>query len=95
MRWDFIRTNAKVPNGTVLKVKNGKVFDYEFKSIGRLLDDALDAVEKDNPKLKGVLDKSYARWRVDDALPGLIDAIAARHWRAGDHLPYEPPTRQT
>jgi short-subunit dehydrogenase len=28
-------------------------------------------------------------------LPGLIDAIAARHWRAGDHLPYEPPTRQT
>lgn len=75
-RWDFIRTNAKVPNGTVLKVKNGKVFDYEFKSIGRLLDDALDAVEKDNPKLKGVLDKSYARWRVDDALPGLIDAFS-------------------
>lgn len=75
-RWDFIRTNAKVANGTVLQVKNGKVFDYEFKSIGRLLDDALEAVEKDNPKLKGVLDKSYARWRVDDALPGLIDAFS-------------------
>ena len=75
-RWDFIRTNAKVPNGTMLKVKNGKNFDYEFKSIGRLLDDALEAVEKDNPKLKGVLDKSYARWRVDEALPGLIDAFS-------------------
>lgn len=75
-RWDFIRSNAKVPNGTVLQVKNGKTFDYEFKSIGRLLDDALEAVEKDNPKLKGVLDKSYARWRVDEALPGLIDAFS-------------------
>ena len=75
-RWDFIKTNAKVPNGTVLQVKNGKVFDYEFRGIGRLLDDALEAVEKDNPKLKGVLDKSYARWRVDDALPGLIDAFS-------------------
>ena len=75
-RWDFIKTNAKVANGTVLQVKNGKVFDYEFRGIGRLLDDALEAVEKDNPKLKGVLDKSYARWRVDDALPGLIDAFS-------------------
>ena len=75
-RWDFIRANAKVANGTVLQVRNGKVFEYEFKSIGRLLDDALEAVEKDNPKLKGVLDKSYARWRVDDALPGLIDAFS-------------------
>jgi type I restriction enzyme M protein len=75
-RWDFIQSNAKVPVGTKLHVKNGKVFEYEFKGIGRLLDDALEAVEKDNPKLKNVLDKSYARWRVDDALPGLIDEFA-------------------
>ncbi len=50
-----------MPNGTVLQVKNGKVFDYEFRGIGRLLDNALEAVEKDNPRLKGVLDKSYVR----------------------------------
>ncbi|MEO8058911.1 MAG: type I restriction-modification system subunit M [Burkholderiales bacterium] len=75
-RWDFIQKNAKVDTGTKLQVKNGKVFEYEFKGIGRLLDDALEAVEKDNPKLKNVLDKSYARWRVDDALPGLIDEFA-------------------
>ena len=81
----FILTNNHVAGGATemtitladgRQVKNGKVFDYEFKSIGRLLDDALEAVEKDNPKLKGVLDKSYARWRVDDALPGLIDAFS-------------------
>jgi type I restriction enzyme M protein len=75
-RWDFIKDNAKVAMDSVLEVKNGKVFNYAFKGIGRLLDDALEAVEKENPKLKGVLDKSYARWRVDEALPGLIDEFS-------------------
>jgi type I restriction enzyme M protein len=41
-----------------------------------LLDDALEAIEKENPKLKGVLDKDYARKEIDSALPGLIDLIA-------------------
>lgn len=75
-RWDFIQANAKVALGSKLQVKNGKVFEYEFKGIGRLLDDALEAVEKENPKLKGVLDKDYARKRVDEALPGLIDLMS-------------------
>jgi type I restriction enzyme M protein len=75
-RWDFIKDNAKVPTDSVLEVKNGKTYQYKFKGIGRLLDDALEAVEKENPKLKNVLDKSYARWRVDDALPGLIDEFS-------------------
>lgn len=75
-RWDFLQANARVANDTTLEVKNGKVYEYKFKGIGRLLDDALEAVEKENPKLKGVLDKSYARWRVDEALPGLIDEFA-------------------
>ncbi|MDZ7937799.1 MAG: class I SAM-dependent DNA methyltransferase [Rhodoferax sp.] len=75
-RWDFLKDSAKVAIDTVLTVKNGKTYDYKFKGIGRLLDDALEAVEKDNPKLKGVLDKSYARWRVDEALPGLIDEFS-------------------
>ena len=75
-RWDFFKDNAKVAVDSVLKVKNGKTCEYKFKGIGRLLDDALEAVEKDNPKLKNVLDKSYARWRVEDALPGLIDEFS-------------------
>jgi type I restriction enzyme M protein len=75
-RWKFINDNAKVATGTVLKVKNGKTEEYKFNGIGRLLDDALEAVEKENPKLKGVLDKDYARKEIDSALPGLIDLIA-------------------
>jgi type I restriction enzyme M protein len=75
-RWDFIKDHAKVANDTVLQVKNGKIFEYKFKGIGRLLDDALDAVEKENEKLKNVLDKNYASKQIDSALPGLIDEIA-------------------
>jgi len=75
-RWDFLKDSAKLAIDTVLSVKNGSQDEYKFKGIGRLLDDALEVVEKDNPKLKGVLDKSYARWRVDDALPGLIDEFS-------------------
>ena len=75
-RWDFIQSHAKVAVGTVLQVKNGKTAEYKFNGIGRLLDDALEAVEKENPKLKGVLEKDYARKQIDSALPGLIDLIA-------------------
>lgn len=75
-RWDFLQANAKVALGTVLKVRNGKITEYKFNGIGRLLDDALEAIEKENSKLKGVLDKDYARKEIDSALPGLIDLIA-------------------
>ncbi|MDD2701162.1 MAG: class I SAM-dependent DNA methyltransferase [Sideroxydans sp.] len=75
-RWDFIKDHAKVANGTKLTVKNGKTYEYKFNGIGRLLDDALEAVEKENTKLKGVLEKDYARKQIDPALPGLIDLIA-------------------
>jgi len=75
-RWDFIRNNAKVAVGTKLQVKNGKASEYEFKGIGRLLDDALDEVEKENTRLKGVLEKDYARKQIDATLPSLIDLIA-------------------
>jgi type I restriction enzyme M protein len=75
-RWDFIKDHAKLANGTVIQVKNGKTFEYKFNGIGRLIDDALEAVEKENAKLKGVLDKNYASKQIDSALPGLIDEIA-------------------
>lgn len=75
-RWDFIQSHAKIAVGTKLQVKNGKTTEYDFKGIGRLLDDALEAVEKENSKLKGVLEKDYARKQIDSALPGLIDLIA-------------------
>lgn len=44
--------------------------------IGKLIDDAMDAIEKDNPTLKGVLSKDYAREALDKkSLGGIIDLI--------------------
>jgi type I restriction enzyme M protein len=45
-------------------------------TIGKLLDDAMVAIEKDNPSLKGVLPKEYARPALDKTRLGeLIDLI--------------------
>lgn len=45
-------------------------------AIGKLIDDAMAAIEKENPKLKGVLPKDYGRPTLDKhALGELIDLI--------------------
>jgi type I restriction enzyme M protein len=45
-------------------------------TIGKLLDDAMVAIERDNPRLKGVLPKDYARPALDkNRLGELIDLI--------------------
>ncbi len=70
-RWDIIQTCSKLPVGADLPWKE------KMKSVGLLIDGALEAIEKDNPKLKGVLNKTYAQLRLDDSKLGeLIDHIA-------------------
>lgn len=45
-------------------------------TIGKLVDDAMDAIERDNPSLKGVLPKNYARPGLNkERLGELIDLI--------------------
>lgn len=76
-RWENLQNNSKLPPGTKIEIKNGKTETYEIRSVGRLIDDALEAIEKDNPKLKGVLNKQYGRLQIDQAKLGeLIDLIA-------------------
>jgi type I restriction enzyme M protein len=49
----------------------------KLPSIGKDLDEAMDAIEKDNPSLKGVLPKVYAQEKLDKtSLGGLIDLIS-------------------
>jgi type I restriction enzyme M protein len=46
-------------------------------AIGKIVDDAMVAIERDNPRLKGVLPKDYARPGLDKQRLGeLIDVIA-------------------
>ncbi len=54
--------------------------------IGVLLDAAMDAIERDNPSLKGVLPKNYARADIDKRLLGeLVDLIGSIGFTSVDH----------
>ena len=49
----------------------------KLPTIGKDIDEAMDAIEKDNPSLKGVLPKVYAQEKLDKAsVGGLIDLIS-------------------
>ena len=67
-RWHKISDNAKK---TEILLDNGKKVD-----IGGYVDEAMEAIERRNPSLKGVLPKVFARQNLDRAnLGGLIDII--------------------
>lgn len=49
----------------------------KLSSIGKDVDEAMEAIEKENPSLKGVLPKEYAKEKLDkQSLGGLIDSIS-------------------
>jgi len=75
-RWASLQNNAKLPLGAELPWQNAKGEAEKMKSVGKLVDNALEAIEKDNPKLKGVLNKAYTQMKLDDSkLAELIDLI--------------------
>ena len=82
-RWQTLQENATLAPGTEIEIINGKKHTYTFRSVGRLIDDALEAIEKDNPKLKGVLNKSYGRLQIDQSklieLINLLSEIPFTH----------------
>lgn len=78
-RWNTLIELAGTPEGDPLpwekKTPNGDKFE-KMKGVDHLIDDALDAIEKDNSKLKGVLNKTYTRLNLDnDKLKELINHI--------------------
>ena len=78
-RWQFLRDNNKVViGGAELPVQSkGEIKNIKINSVGHLIDYALDAIEIDNPKLKGVLNKRYTQLQIDQAKLGeLIDLIS-------------------
>ncbi|MBK7977450.1 MAG: SAM-dependent DNA methyltransferase [Deltaproteobacteria bacterium] len=52
-------------------------------TIGKLVDDAMDAVERDNPQLKGVLPRDYARPALDKTRLGQVINLVS-NIRVGD-----------
>lgn len=53
--------------------------------IGKTIDDAMDAIEKDNPKLKGVLPKDFARRQPNIRLGELVDLISTIGFNDSEH----------
>jgi len=77
-RWKFLAENAKGKPAT-----DGEV----AKNIGQLIDEAMDAVMRENPTLVGTLPRLYNRDNVDQRRLGeLIDLFNnARFSRQGEH----------
>ncbi|HNW42507.1 MAG TPA: class I SAM-dependent DNA methyltransferase, partial [Opitutaceae bacterium] len=78
-RWKTIQENAALAPDTEIEIRNGKTEKYTFRSAARLIDDALEAVEKENPRLKGVIEKNrYMQLQIEPAkLVGLISEVVS------------------
>lgn len=71
-RWEFLQNQNKVVITGEIELEGKKI-----RSVGQLIDNALEAIERDNQKLKGVLNKRYTQLQIDQAKLGeLIDLIA-------------------
>lgn len=67
-RWKTIRENAALAPDTEIEIRNGKIEKYTFRSAARLIDDALEAVEKENPRPKGFIEKNrYMQLQLEPA----------------------------
>ncbi|NAW66766.1 type I restriction-modification system subunit M [Photobacterium halotolerans] len=74
-RWKFLQDNGPMVIGGAYLVIDGKT--KKITSVGHLIDNALEGIERDNQKLKGVLNKHYASLKIDQSkLNELINLIA-------------------
>ena len=75
-RWEFLQSQNKVVITGEIEIGEGAK-KKKIRSVGQLIDNALDAIEIDNPKLKGVLNKRYTQLQIEQSKLGeLIDLIA-------------------
>ncbi|MDJ0842320.1 MAG: type I restriction-modification system subunit M [Acidobacteriota bacterium] len=77
-RWQTITASATLSLGSRIPIDDGKDTSYEIKSLARFIDDALEEVERENPKLKGVIEKNrYVRLDLPpESLRGLINLFS-------------------
>ena len=74
-RWQTLRDLAQLPPGEGLPWNApGKDVPEKMRTVGWLIDNAMEAVERENPKLKNVLNKDFARTQIDSHK--LADLIA-------------------
>ena len=70
-RWQYLQDNIRLSAGSPLALGG------EFKGAGKFIDDTMGVIEKENPKLKRILNKNYAQLQIDQTkLADLLDLIA-------------------
>ena len=71
------------------KQSNGSVLNFDTQ-LGRIIDDAMGAIERENPTLKGVLPRDFARPSLDTATRASANRICESYWQdfceAKDHV---------
>ncbi|QKJ61150.1 class I SAM-dependent DNA methyltransferase [Serratia fonticola] len=74
-RWDTLKSKATLPIGAVLWTDEGGQ-EMKLRSVSWLIDNALDEIEKTNPKLKGILNRIGPYQLGNDVLIGLINTFS-------------------
>ncbi len=76
-RWKNIQEKVGLPIGTVLwQDKSGG--DVKFRSVSWLIDNAMDEIEKANPRLKGILNRISQYQLENQTLYGLISDVFSK-----------------
>lgn len=89
-RWKYLQATAAIPIGSVLWQKEPlageeKGQDVKLRSISWLVDNALEQIEKENKKLKGVLNRISQHQVDNDKLTGLINSFSDTSFRNPEH----------
>ncbi len=76
-RWQMLRDCSKLAPGTVLPWKTGESKPEKMRSVGWLIDNAMEAIERENSKLKNILDKRFTQLQIESHKLGeLIDLFS-------------------
>ena len=86
-RWQTLRDLAQLPPGEPLPWNApGKDTPEKMRTVGWLIDNAMEAVERENPKLKNVLNKEFGRTQIDShKLADLIAHFSDTHFSQPVH----------
>jgi len=86
-RWQTLRDCAQLPPKAPLPWnKPGKDEPEEMRSVGWLIDNAMEAIERENPKLKNVLNKNFASTELASTkLADLIALFSDTHFHATEY----------
>lgn len=76
-RWQMLRDCSKLAPGTVLPWMTGESKPEKMRSVGWLIDNAMEAIERENSKLKNILDKRFTQLQIESHKLGeLIDLFS-------------------